>query len=107
MHLEDIQKDIYEIYIHHDRRRGIDKTLEWFLTEVYELYIAIKYGGDIGEEASDVIAWLLSLCNLYGINIEIEFKRKYGNKCPKCDSKPCTCEYRPEPNKKVVIVRIQ
>lgn len=107
MQLRDIQKNIHDTYIHHDKRRGLDNTLEWFLTEVYELYRAIKYKGDIAGEASDVIAWLLSLCNLCGIDLEIEFKRKYGEKCPKCGSKPCICEYRPRPDKKVRIVTTQ
>lgn len=81
--------------------------MEWFLTEVYELYMAVKDNGDVGSEASDVLAWLLSLCNLLDIDLENEFITKYGGRCPKCSWKPCKCEYRDLPNKKVEISRIQ
>ena len=107
MQLRNLQRNIYEIYIHHDRKRGVDKTLDWFLTEVYELYKAVKEGGDVGSEASDVLAWLLSLCNLLDIDLEKEFMDKYGDSCPKCSWNPCRCEYRETPNKKVEISRIQ
>ncbi len=95
------------MYIHHDRKRGVDKTLDWLLTEVYELYVAVKEGGDVSAEASDVLAWLLSLCNLLNIDLEREFINKYGDKCPKCGWNPCKCGYREYPNKKVRITRTQ
>jgi len=107
MQLSEIQKNIYEMYIHHDSKRGVEKTLEWFLTEVYELYSAVKEGSEIGGEAADVLAWLLSLCNLLDIDLEKEFMEKYGDKCPKCRTYPCRCEYRETPNKRVKISRIQ
>jgi len=99
MNLSEMQKIIREIYIHHDSRRGVQKTLEWFLSEVNELKAAIQNRDipNIKEEAADTLAWLLSLLNLLNIDIEEAFLEKYNNKCPRCGSKPCKCIYREGP----------
>ena len=102
-----MQKLIHELYHHHDSRRGVENTLDWFITEVYELYLAVKNKANIEDEMADVLAWLLSLANLLNINLEDEFIRRYGGKCPKCMSIPCICDYRERPNKNVKLVKIQ
>ncbi len=95
-----MQKMIKEIYIHHDSRRGVYNTLKWLISEVEELDEAINNNDmqSIKEEASDVLAWLLSLMNLLSIDLEGAFLEKYNNKCPRCGAKPCTCDYRETPN---------
>ena len=100
MKLNDMQEMIKEIYIHHDSKRGVHKTYEWLLSEVHELGEAIKNNDIKGmkEEAADVLAWLLSLMNLVSIDLEKVFLEKYGDKCPRCRSKPCECRYREGPN---------
>lgn len=94
-----MQRMIKDIYIHHDSKRGIHKTFEWLLSEVYELGEAIQNNdiNAVGEEASDVLAWLLSIMNLLSIDLEKAFLKKYNNKCPRCRSKPCKCPYREIP----------
>ncbi len=105
MSLNMLQKRIYEIYSHHDKRRGIQKTFKWFLSEVYELEEAImdKDINGIKTEISDVLAWLLSIANLLEINLAEVFIERYGERCPKCGSNPCKCPYREEPDKSVLL----
>jgi NTP pyrophosphatase (non-canonical NTP hydrolase) len=44
-------------------------------------------------EFSDVLAWLLSVANLAGVDIEAAAQR-YANGCPKCHNSPCRCPMR-------------
>ena len=105
MELKEIQEVIWKTYKHHDTRRGLQKTLEWFVTETYELTKAIEKGDkeEIEEEIADTLAWLISVTNLLGIDIERSFLRRYGDGCPKCGSSPCKCIYRDKPGRNVVI----
>ncbi|MEM4353502.1 MAG: MazG nucleotide pyrophosphohydrolase domain-containing protein [Candidatus Caldarchaeum sp.] len=94
MEIRRAQKYLDEVYGDRDRMRGIDKTLAWLFSEVGELSEAVvqKLGRDrMREEAADVLAWLLSLCNVAAIDLEEAFLRKYGAGCPRCGSKPCVC----------------
>jgi NTP pyrophosphatase (non-canonical NTP hydrolase) len=45
------------------------------------------------KELADVIAWLASLANILGIDLEKAALNKYNNKCPKCQSSPCQCTF--------------
>ncbi|MEM4270089.1 MAG: MazG nucleotide pyrophosphohydrolase domain-containing protein, partial [Candidatus Caldarchaeum sp.] len=66
----------------------------WFVSEVGELGDAVvknKEASRVGEEAADVLAWLLSFCNVAGLDLERAFTEKYGEACPRCRSKPCGC----------------
>ena len=98
------QEVIRETYIHHDRRRGLERTLDWLVSEVYELRQAIEDGRGIEEELADVLAWLASVANLLGIDLEKAAVERYGEGCPKCGSKPCGCQYREGPDKDVVLL---
>lgn len=81
-----------EVYGSRDRARGVERTLLWLTSEVGEMAEAIiKGGGRLEEEAADVLAWLLSLCNVAEIDLERSFIEKYGGGCPRCGSKPCSC----------------
>jgi NTP pyrophosphatase (non-canonical NTP hydrolase) len=91
MDFEDFQKMIYEIYYNRDFKRGVEKTMLWIIEEIGELAEAVRKNENIGEEVADVIAWIVSLANLYGVNVEEEIKRKYPGYCIRCGSKPCRC----------------
>jgi hypothetical protein len=45
------------------------------------------------KEFADVIAWLASLANITGIDLETAAITKYNYKCPKCGSSPCQCTF--------------
>ena len=44
------------------------------------------------EEFADVLAWLASLANLVGVDLEEAAKKKYPGVCPYCRKNPCECE---------------
>ena len=99
MKISEVQRHIWRIYRHHDTKRGIEKTFNWFKSEVRELDEAIKSKDTtlIKEEMADVLAWLISIANLLNLELERIFIEKYGEGCPKCKSIPCRCEYRETP----------
>jgi NTP pyrophosphatase (non-canonical NTP hydrolase) len=70
-------------------------TYEWFTDEVRELGEALNVNDKEGLEGefADVLAWLASLANITGINLEIATLRKYDKKCPKCGHSPCECTF--------------
>lgn len=81
------------LYFERDKGRGLDGTYNWLLEEVAELGQELK-GNDrpaTEKEFADVIAWLASLANLLGIDLEKAALSKYPHKCPKCQSSPCQC----------------
>ncbi len=92
MDIREFQKKIKDIYFEKDGARGVDGTFMWFVEEVGELSRAIRRGGkeQLEEEFSDVMAWLVSLSNICGIDME-EAAGKYATGCPKCSKTPCTC----------------
>lgn len=92
MSLENFQKMIHEIYYTRDKDRGADKTMLWLIEEVGELAEALRKGEEVGEEIADVLAWTVSIANLYNVDIEEEVNKKYPDYCIKCGSKPCRCD---------------
>jgi NTP pyrophosphatase (non-canonical NTP hydrolase) len=103
--LRQAQAMMRELYYHHDSRRGAEATYDWLVSEVWELGRALKDRGDLVEEFADVLAWLLSLANVCGVDLESALIEKYGWRCPRCGSKPCACEYRERPDARVSLVR--
>ena len=59
------------------------------------LYEALEEGDKEAaeKEFADVIAWLASLANITGIDLEKAAVNKYSNKCPKCQQSPCHCTF--------------
>ncbi len=94
MEIKDFQEMIERIYVKRDRERGKEKTMLWVVEEVGELSQAVRKGDTsaIGEELADVFAWLVSLANLYNIDIENEIKKKYPGYCIRCGKAVCECE---------------
>jgi len=95
MRIAEFQKLIKDIYFEKDKARGVMPTFLWIIEEVGELAECILKRGDkenIKEEIADVIAWIFSLANLLGIDVEEAIKSKYLDVCPKCKSRPCVCK---------------
>ena len=94
MQINEFQELIRDLYYERDRRRGKERTMLWFVEEVGELAEAIRKGDTkaIGEEMADVFAWLVSLANLYDIDLEEEVKKKYPGYCIRCGKRPCECD---------------
>lgn len=93
--VKNFQKLMEDIYGERDRKRGIQGSLLWFLSENGELIQAIikqKNKSEIEEEIADVAAWLASLCNVLDIDLESAILQKYPKVCSKCKMKPCICE---------------
>jgi len=92
MHIQEFQALIKAIYHTKDSQRGLDRTFVWFVEEVGELARALHRGNrqDLEEEFADCLAWLATLANLQGIDMEVAI-RKYQQGCSKCHATPCTC----------------
>lgn len=94
-----LQKLIRDTYDAKDRRRGVEGTFMWFLEEVGELSAALR-GGTATEQAhefADVLAWLATLANIAGIDLEAAVEAKYGTGCPGCGRLPCVCDQAEKP----------
>jgi len=76
-----VQAAIRRAYYDRDSARGLYATFAWFVEEVGELAEALLGKRDregLEEEIADVLAWLLSIANLVGVDVWDAFKRKYG-----------------------------
>ncbi len=95
MHIHEFQEMMKRLYFHRDSERGVKGTFEWLGDELRELGEALE--GDDKEatekEFADVFAWLASLANITGIDLESAAMNKYSNRCPKCQQSPCQCTF--------------
>ena len=93
MELGEAQAMMRRIYYHKDSKRGARRTWEWLAEEVKELGEAIEAGDERAMEAefADVLAWLASLANVVGVDLEKAFLAKYPGRCPKCGRAVCMC----------------
>jgi NTP pyrophosphatase (non-canonical NTP hydrolase) len=79
MTLDEFQNHILTRYGTRDQERGVWPTFGWFMEEVGELASAI-HGDDFAnkeEEFADVLAWLTTLANIQGVNLQAAIDRKY------------------------------
>jgi NTP pyrophosphatase (non-canonical NTP hydrolase) len=93
MQIHEFQAMMKRLYFHRDSERGVKGTYDWLVDELEELREALE-GKDkraVEEEFADVLAWLSSLANITGINLELAAINKYQDKCPKCGKSPCEC----------------
>jgi NTP pyrophosphatase (non-canonical NTP hydrolase) len=97
--LAQLQRVIYDTFDAKDRRRGVEGTFMWFTEEVGELATALRGGTDEqrAEEFADVLAWLATLANAAGVDLEAAFQAKYGAGCPGCGQIPCECDQAEKP----------
>jgi NTP pyrophosphatase (non-canonical NTP hydrolase) len=97
--LEQLQHLIRDTYGAKDHRRGVEGTFMWFMEEVGELSAALR-GGTPAERAAefaDVLAWLATLANIAGVDLEAAVQAKYGDGCPGCRRSPCACDRAEKP----------
>ena len=92
MDLRELQSRMRETYGARDAARGVDATFRWFTEEVGELAKAIRSGdpAELAHEASYVLAWLASLAEQLGIDLDAAMGR-FADGCPKCGASPCRC----------------
>jgi len=95
MHICEFQQMMRRIYFHRDSKRGAKGTYDWLVDEVKELGEALETVDKeaLASEFADVIAWLASLANITGIDLEKVAISKYADKCPKCKRSPCQCTF--------------
>ena len=96
MDLAELQDLMRRTYLERDVRRGRDATFRRLVEEVGELAKALRREDPTArtEEVSDVLAWLASLANQAGVNLE-EAAARYADGCPKCGRIPCECPFGP------------
>jgi NTP pyrophosphatase (non-canonical NTP hydrolase) len=95
MRISELQTTLRHTYLERDQARGADGTFRWMVEEVGELARAIRDRDPaaLEHEFGDVMAWLGSLANLTGVDLERAATR-YAKGCPRCGSLPCQCEPR-------------
>ncbi len=73
------QNHIREKYFATDNARGTPATFLWLIEEVGELATALHSDDHANkeEEFADVIAWLCTLANINGVDLEAAIRRKY------------------------------
>jgi NTP pyrophosphatase (non-canonical NTP hydrolase) len=94
MTIREFQTLIDRMYSDKDRRRGTPATFLWFVEEVGELArsIARKETGNLPTEFADVLAWLATLANVEGVDLQDAVLKKYvKDGCPGCGQAVCTC----------------
>src|SRR6187401_2348612 len=94
-----LQTIILQMYDAKDAARGDAATFLWLTEEFGELATALRSGSDeeLALEMADVLAWLVTLANIRGIDLEAAVARKYGVGCPGCQAIPCVCDPAEKP----------
>jgi len=96
MQIHEFQEMMRQLYFERDLARGTTGTYNWLVDEVKELGEELQKGTNreaTEKEFADVIAWLASLANIMGIDLEKATLNKYNHKCPKCQQAPCQCTF--------------
>jgi NTP pyrophosphatase (non-canonical NTP hydrolase) len=97
--IRELQRRIFELYGAKDEARGDSATFLWLAEEFGELATALRSGTseELAMEMADVLAWLVTLANIRGVDLEGAVLRKYGETCPGCGSIPCRCDPSEKP----------
>ena len=92
MDLDAFQRLIDSTFGERDRARGVPSSVAWLAEEVGELAQAVRKGTHEQQvhEFADVLAWLTSLANQVGVDLD-EAAARYAGGCPRCASIPCAC----------------
>ena len=77
MRISEFQTHIEDVYGEKDRERGIAMSVAWLAEEIGELAQAIRKGTHEQRvhEFGDVIAWVFSIANQVGVNMEDAIER--------------------------------
>src|SRR4051794_14138322 len=94
-----LQRMILQLYGQKDAARGDAATFLWLAEEFGELATALRSGTpeELAAEMADVLAWLATLANIRGIDLEAAVRKKYGAACPGCHAVPCVCDPSEKP----------
>src|SRR4051812_38504932 len=94
-----LQGQIRAMYGAKDEARGDAATFLWLAEEIGELATALRSGTpeELALEMADVLAWLATLANIRGVDLDAAFRRKYGTACPGCRAVPCACDPAEKP----------
>jgi NTP pyrophosphatase (non-canonical NTP hydrolase) len=97
MDLADFQQQIATTYGDKDRTRGVAGTFMYLMEEVGELAEALREPErhDLAGEFADVQAWLVSLAEVAGIDLNAVTAAKYPAFCRRCEQSPCACDSKP------------
>lgn len=98
--LRDLQMLIRTMYGTKDEARGVSGTFMWLMEEVGELAAALRDGSpkeELAAEFADVLAWLATIANVAGVDLEDALRRKYGSGCPGCGQFECVCSPAEKP----------
>ena len=97
--LRDLQSLIKEMYGPKDVARGVDGTFMWLMEEVGELAAALREGtpDELALEFADVLAWLATIANVAGVDLDAAVRKKYGSGCPGCGQFSCQCDLSEKP----------
>ena len=97
--LADLQNVIRETYGVKDGRRGMDGNFMGLMEEIGELATALRSGTpeEKAAEFADVLAWLATLANTAGVDLQAAVAEKYGGGCPGCRKTPCVCDQAEKP----------
>jgi NTP pyrophosphatase (non-canonical NTP hydrolase) len=95
MQITELQDLLRRTYLERDVARGSDGTFRWLVEEVGEVARALRDGDreHLSHELGDVLAWLASLANVTGVDLDAAVRR-YAAGCPRCGRLPCACEPR-------------
>jgi NTP pyrophosphatase (non-canonical NTP hydrolase) len=93
------QRRIHKLYGPKDTARGDAGCFLWLTEEFGELAAALRSGTteELALEMADVLAWLVTLANVRGVDLEAAVQRKYGEGCPGCGHSPCSCDPAEKP----------
>ncbi len=99
MSLREFQELIARMYSAKDAARGVDGTFMWLMEEVGELAAALREGSpeEMAAEFADVLAWLATIANVVGVDLERAVRDKYGSGCPGCGQMVCRCDLSEKP----------
>ncbi len=98
--LSDLQSLIETMYSRKDEARGVDGTFMWLMEEIGELAAALRDDSpkeELAAEFADVLAWLATIANVAGIDLEQAVINKYAGGCPGCGDMVCTCSDAEKP----------
>jgi len=97
--IAELQRRIFALYGAKDAARGDAGTFLWLAEEVGELASALRAGTaeELALEMADVLAWLVTLANVRGVDLQAAVLRKYGGGCPGCGTVPCRCDPAEKP----------
>ena len=90
MNLREFQERIGETYLRKDSDRGLFESYAWLVEETV-VAGALRHGRPEDHHSLRLLAWLASLANMAGVDLETAALR-YADGCPRCSSSPCLCQ---------------